>query len=81
MFAQEVGAQYLRPYSVIVSLCFLIRTENGVNCCATNSTLPFEGWFTILHGHSLRVLHLSLCFAFDTVVLISHGEVVSLRLL
>ncbi len=71
----------LRPYSVIGSLCFLIRTENSINRCAANSALPFKGWFTILHGYSLRVLHLSLCFALDTVVLISHGVVVSLRLL
>lgn len=81
IFAQEVGAQHMRPYSVIGSLCFLIRAENGINRCAANSALPFKGWFTILHGHSLRVLHLSLCFALDTVVLISHSEVVSLRLL
>ena len=70
----------MRPYSVIGNL-FLIRTEDGVNGCAANSTLPFESWLTILHGYSLRILHLSLGFAFDTVVLISHGEVVSLRLL
>ena len=40
--------------------------------------MTFECRFTILHGDFLRILHLSLCFAFDTVILISHGEVVSL---
>ncbi len=71
----------MRPYTVMKSLCFLIRAEDSINRRAANSALPLKGWFTIFHGYFLRILHLSLCFAFDTVVLISHGEVVSLRLL
>jgi hypothetical protein len=62
-------------------LCLFLRTEDGVNGRSADGALTFECWFTILHGDSLRILHLSLCFAFDTVVLIGHGEVASLHLL
>ncbi len=71
----------LRPYTVMKRLRFLIGAEDSINRRAANSALPLKGWFTIFHGHFLRILHLSLRFALDTVVLISHGVVVSLRLL
>jgi hypothetical protein len=62
-------------------LCLFRRAENGVDGCAADGTLTFECGFAILHGDSLRVLHFSLCFTFDTVILIGHGEVASLHLL
>ena len=60
-------------------LCLFIGTKNGVDGRSADGALTFECWFTILHGDFLRVLHLSLCFAFDTVILIGHGEVASLH--
>jgi hypothetical protein len=61
-------------------LCLFLRAENGVDGCATYGTLTFEGGLTILHGDSLWVLHFSLGFTFDTIVLICHGDVFSLHL-
>ena len=62
-------------------LCLFLRTENGVDSCAADGTLTLECRFAILHGDLLRVLHFSLCFTFDTVILIGHGDVASLNLL
>jgi len=62
-------------------LLLFLRTENGVDGCTADGTLTFKRRFTILHGDPLRVLHFSLCFAFDTVILIGHGEDTSLHLL
>ena len=62
-------------------LCLFLRTENGVDGCAADGTLTFECRFAIFHGNLLRVFHFSLCFTFDTVILICHGEIVSLLLL
>ena len=58
-------------------LCFFLRAENGVDGCAADGALTLEGWFTVLHGNLLRVLHFSFCFALDTIILISHGDVAS----
>jgi len=44
------------------------RAENCVYRCATDSALPFEGWFAIFHSHLLSILHLSFLLALDTVV-------------
>jgi hypothetical protein len=64
-----------------MSFGLCLRTENGVNGRSADGALAFERWFAILHGDSLWVFHLSLCLTFDTVILISHGEFVSLHLL
>ena len=74
-----VNLHNLVPTSQV--LCLFLRAENGIDGCAADRTLTFECRFAILHGDPLRVLHLSLCFAFDTIVLISHSEVASLHLL
>jgi hypothetical protein len=69
------------PAPRVRALCLFLRTENGVDGCATDGTLTFERGFAIFHGNPLRVLHFSLCFTFDTVILIGHGEIASLHLL
>jgi hypothetical protein len=58
-------------------LAFFLGAENGVDSCAADGALTLEGWFTVLHGNPLWVLHLSFCFALDTIILISHGDVAS----
>jgi hypothetical protein len=75
---KAAGADTPAPTGV---LCLFLRTENGVDRCATDGTLTFERGFAILHGDPLWVLHFSLCFTFDTVILIGHGEIASLHLL
>ncbi len=74
-----VNLHNLVPTSQV--LCLFLRAENSVDGCAADGTLTLECRFAILHGDPLRILHLSLCFAFDTVILISHSEVASLHLL
>lgn len=54
------------------ALCFLFRAENAVDGGAADGALPFESGLAILHGDALRVFHLALGFALDTVVLICH---------
>ena len=88
----RIGRDKLRPYgcpdyvvkchnlgTTIQYLVLFISTQDGVDGCTADGALTFECWFAILHGDSLRVLHLSLCFAFDTIILIGHGEVASLH--
>jgi hypothetical protein len=60
-------------------LCLFISAKNGIDSCSADGALTFECWFTILHSDFLRIFHLSLCFAFDTIILIGHGEVASLH--
>lgn len=62
-----------------MALTFFLGAENRIDGCAADGALTLERWFTVLHGNSLWVLHLSLCFTLDTVILISHGEVASLH--
>src|SRR2546423_8303454 len=57
----------------------LFGTEDRIDRCAADRALTLKGRFTILHGHLLGVFHLSLRFAFDTIVQISHSKVASLR--
>ena len=60
-------------------LCLFISAKNGVDGRTADGALTFESWFTIFHGDSLWVLHFSLRFAFDTIILIGHGEDASLH--
>jgi hypothetical protein len=79
-FGESIVVLSPHPRAVALAfLCLFIGTKNGVDGRSADGALTFECWFTILHGDSLRVLHLSLCFAFDTVILIGHGEVASLH--
>ena len=54
------------------ALGLLLRAKNSVNGRAANRALALQGRFSILHGNLLRVLHLSLRFALNAVVRISH---------
>ena len=59
-------------------LLLLLRTENGVNCSATDRAGTLQRGLSILCRNPLGVLHIGLLFALHTIILICHVKVASL---
>ena len=58
----------------------LLGTENGVDCGAADGAGTLKSRFPVLGSNPLRVLHIGLFLALDTIILISHVRVASFNL-
>ena len=54
-------------------LGFLLSAENGIDGCATDSTMALESGLAILHCDSLGVFHLRLLLALYAIVQVCHS--------
>ena len=64
-------------YLLLLFLVSLGSRQNCIDSSATNNTLPLECRLAILHGYSLRILQFIFLLAFDTIVKVSHNNLLT----
>jgi hypothetical protein len=59
--------------SIVPTLLCLLARENAGELGSTNCASALKSWLAIFHGNLVRIFHVTLFFAFDTIGDICHG--------